>query len=334
MTELRQADSRLLAIASASNEAIVGIGPDGRITFWNAAAERIFGRRAAEIMGRPFDDILPARYRDAAAYTQTGLIDGRRRDGSEFPMQITTAKEDGSYTAVIRDLTELETRNRDLERSNAALEQFAAIASHDLSAPLRTIQAFLRLLERRHADELSGEAREFVSHAVKASIRMQRLIDDLLIYSRVGTSQRPPERVDTARVVEEVVQSLDAARHVRWSGLPAVEAHRSELTQLFQNLIGNALKFVPEEREPHVEIGAVRDGRHWRFTVDDNGIGIDPALGEELFEPFRRGADAEGYDGTGVGLAIARKVVEQHGGRLWVQPKDGDGSRFCFTLPA
>ena len=334
MTEIRQADARLLAIASASSDAIVGIGPDGRITFWNAAAERIFGRRAAEIMGRPFDDILPERYRDATAYAESGLIEGRRRDGSEFPMEITTAREDGSVTAVIRDLTELESRNQDLERSNAALEQFAAIASHDLSAPLRTIQAFLRLLERRHADELSGEAREFVSHAVQASIRMQRLIDDLLIYSRVGTIQRPPERVDSDRIVREVVQSLDAADRVRWSGLPPVEGHRSELVQLFQNLIGNALKFVPAGREARVEVAATRDGEQWRFTVEDNGIGIDPARAEELFEPFQRGPAVEGYDGTGVGLAIARKVVEQHGGRLWVEPTGGDGSRFCFTLPA
>lgn len=334
MTEMRPADARLLAIASASSDAIVGIGPDGRITFWNTAAERIFGWRAAEIMGRPFDDVLPRRYRGALAYGQSGLIEGCRRDTGEFPMQITVAEEDGAYTAVIRDLTELEARNRDLERSNAALEQFAAIASHDLSAPLRTIQAFLRLLERRHAEALSGEAREFVSHAVQASIRMQRLIDDLLIYSRVGRSQRPPEMVDTAALVAEVAHLLDASSRVIADELPTVQGHRSELLQLFQNLIGNALKFVPADRKPRVAVSAQREGGQWRFSVDDNGIGIDIVQADELFEPFRRGDSSEAYDGTGVGLAIARKVVEQHGGRIWAEAKDGDGARFCFTLPA
>ena len=231
-------------------------------------------------------------------------------------------------------MTDLETRYRELERSNAALEQFAAIASHDLSAPLRTIQGFLRLLERRHAEELSGEAREFVAHAVRASIRMQRLIDDLLIYSRVGTSDRPRERVAVAVVVQEVVQALGASGHVTWADLPEVEAHRSELVQLFQNLVGNALKYVPAGRDPQVDVRADRDGDLWRFAVMDNGIGIDPARAEELFEPFRRGDAGEGYDGTGIGLAIARKVVEQHGGRIWVETRDGGGSRFCFTLPA
>lgn len=234
-------------------------------------------------------------------------------------------------------MTDLEARYRELERSNAALEQFAAIASHDLSAPLRTIQGFLRLLERKHADELSGEARAYVSHAVLASIRMQRLIDDLLVYARVGTIARPRERVPLGRVVEEVVQALAAAERVEVgppNPLPEVEAHRSELVQLFQNLIGNALKFVPAGREPRVRVTAERDGAAWRFSVSDNGIGIAPERAEELFEPFRRGTDDAGYEGTGIGLAIARKVVEQHGGRIWVQPSDGGGSSFCFTLPA
>ena len=231
-------------------------------------------------------------------------------------------------------MTDLEARNRELQRSNLALEQFAAIASHDLSAPLRTIQGFLRMLERRHADELSGEAQEFVAHAVKASIRMQRLIDDLLIYSRVGMSERPRETVAVAVVVQEVVQALGASGRVEWTDLPEVQAHRSELVQLFQNLIGNALKYVPEGREPRVEVTAVREGGCWRFAVTDNGIGIDPARAEELFEPFRRGDAGEHYDGTGIGLAIVRKIVEQHGGRIWAEPGDGDGSRFCFTLPA
>jgi signal transduction histidine kinase len=231
-------------------------------------------------------------------------------------------------------MTDLETRYRELQRSNAALEQFAAIASHDLSAPLRTIQGFLRLLERKHAAELSDEARQFVAHAVQASIRMQRLIDDLLIYSRVGTSDRPRERVAMHVIVQEVVQALGASGRVQWVDLPEVEAHRSELVQLFQNLIGNALKYVPEGREPLVEVRASREDDCWHFAVEDNGIGVDPERAEELFEPFRRGDAGEGYDGTGIGLAIARKVVEQHGGRIWAEPRDGGGSRFCFTLPA
>lgn len=231
-------------------------------------------------------------------------------------------------------MTDLERRYRELQRSNAALEQFAAIASHDLSAPLRTIQGFLRLLERKHADELSGEARGFVTNAVQASIRMQRLIDDLLIYSRVGTIDRPRERVSVAVVVQEVVQALGASGRIEWVELPEVEAHRSELVQLFQNLIGNALKYVPAGREPYVEVTAEQVGGEWCFAVIDNGMGVDPAVADDIFEPFRRGTDDAGYEGNGIGLAIARKVVEQHGGRIWVEPGNGGGSRFCFTLPA
>lgn len=231
-------------------------------------------------------------------------------------------------------MSDLEHRNRELERSNEALEQFAAIASHDLSAPLRTIQASLRLLERRHSEQLPAEAREFVAHAVHASIRMQRLIDDLLVYSRAGQGERRPAPVDTSAVVAEVVEALGAQGNVRWSALPTVLGHDSELEHLFQNLIGNSLKFVPAGREPVVEVTAQELEGHWRFTVEDNGIGLDPGRAGELFAAFRRGQPGTEYDGTGVGLAIARKVVEHHGGRIWVEGKEGDGSRFCFTLPA
>jgi light-regulated signal transduction histidine kinase (bacteriophytochrome) len=231
------------------------------------------------------------------------------------------------------DQSELESRFRELERSNKALEQFAAIASHDLSAPLRTIHGFLRLLEHRHGPALPDEAREFVAHAVHAASRMQRLIDDLLVYSRVGQADRPPAPVDTGTVMSEVADALGAREHVTWDELPTITGYDSELEQLFQNLIGNALKFVPPDHSARVRVTAEPDDGGWKFTVDDNGIGIDPETAESLFDAFQRGVAGEEYDGTGVGLAIARKVVEHHGGRIWVAAKDGEGARFCFTLP-
>jgi PAS domain S-box-containing protein len=352
MTSPRHADARLLAIASASNDAIVGAGTDGCVFFWNMAAERIFGWPEREIVGLPLTVLMPERYREAhvegfARLVETGegrllgttiLIEGLRRDGAEFPMQLSLGSwEDDSgpcFTAVIRDVTELEERNRELERSNAALEQFAAIASHDLSAPLLTIHGHLRLLQRRHAEELSADAQEFVTQAVHAAQRMQRLIDDLLIYARVGQGDPIPGSVDTAAVVANVVEALDPRGTVTWGALPTVEGLPSELEQLFQNLIGNAVKFVPADRAPRVELTAERADGMWRFCVDDNGIGLHPDDAELMFDAFQRGVGGEDYEGTGVGLAIARKVVEHHGGRIWVDPKTGDGTRFCFTLPA
>jgi light-regulated signal transduction histidine kinase (bacteriophytochrome) len=232
----------------------------------------------------------------------------------------------------------LEARAVDLERSNAELEQFAYIASHDLSEPLRMVTSYLQLLERRYRGRLDADADEFIHYAVDGATRMRALIDDLLAYSRAGRSDRPMEAVDTGELVDRLVATLTTGRdqdgaHIEVGELPVVDGDPQQLGQLFQNLLGNALKFTAPGRAPLVRVDAEALPQRWRFTVADNGIGIDPAHAERVFRMFQRLHGRDDYPGTGVGLAIARKVVERHGGRIWAEPGPERGARFCFHLP-
>ena len=232
----------------------------------------------------------------------------------------------------------LEERARDLERSNAELEQFAYVASHDLSEPLRMVSSYLQLLRRRYHGQIDEDADAFIDYAVEGANRMRALIEDLLAYSRAGRSERPHEPVDTSRLVADVAETLRAqarAEHadIEWSELPVVTGDGGQLTQLFQNLIGNGVKFVAPGVRPHVQVGAVRDGEQWRFTVDDNGVGIAPHQLERVFGMFQRLHTRDQFEGTGIGLAIAKKVVEHHGGTIRAIGREQGGTRFEFTLP-
>jgi len=225
-----------------------------------------------------------------------------------------------------------------LERSNQELEQFAYVASHDLQEPLRSIAGFLQLLERRFGPALDNEGKEFIDRAVNAAQRMQSLISDLLQFSRVGTRGRDPEPVNSAGCVENALRSLHnsiettGAEIVIKDHLPTVLADESQLTQLFQNLIGNAIKFHGEA-QPRVRIEAVPEDGKWKFSVSDNGIGIKEEYFERIFQVFQRLHGREAYEGTGIGLAIAKKIVERHSGRIWIVSEPGKGATFNFTLP-
>jgi PAS domain S-box-containing protein len=227
----------------------------------------------------------------------------------------------------------------ELSRSNKELQQFAYVASHDLQEPLRMVASYTQLLARRYRSKLDKDADEFIGYAVDGVNRMQRLIQDLLTYSRVGTRGREFKPCETALVVQHVVENLKAAieetkGEVKVGPMPAVLADESQLTQLFQNLLANALKFHGQE-PPRVEVAAEPQGRDtWRFTVKDNGLGIDPQYFERIFIIFQRLHGREEYPGTGIGLAICKKIVERHGGRIGVESRPGEGSTFWFTLPA
>jgi light-regulated signal transduction histidine kinase (bacteriophytochrome) len=240
--------------------------------------------------------------------------------------------------AVQRDVSARAAATRELERSNAELEQFAYVASHDLSEPLRMVTSYLQLLQRRYGDALDDDADEFIRYAVDGATRMRSLIDALLDYSRVGRVTARREPVDTAALVDRVAEVLTAGREgpppvVERGELPVVDGDPEALTQVFQNLLGNALKFTPADRPARVEVGAEPQGSGWVFTVADDGIGFDDAHAERIFRMFQRLHGREEYPGTGVGLAIARKVVERHGGRIWAEARPEGGARFRFELP-
>jgi PAS domain S-box-containing protein len=363
----RRSDERFeLLVDRIDDYAILLLDVDGRVMSWNRGAARLTGYRAEEIIGQPFSTFYP---RDEKAsglpedLLRRAVAEGsvedegrrRRKDGSRFfaSTSITVLLDnDGrprGFADVTRDVSrrrhqeealqavsrELGERARELERSNEELEQFASIASHDLSEPLRTISGFASLLGSRYSDRLDERGNEFLGHIVTAANRMQRLIEALLVYSRVGRRALVRERIDTEEVVREVVRGLDArladtGGTVEIATLPAVTGDRLQLSQLFQNLISNALKFRGDAR-PVVRVSAEREDGGWRFDVVDNGVGITEEAAKRIFEPFQR-AHGQEVEGTGIGLAICAKIVSNHGGRIWVEPAHEGGAAFRFTL--
>jgi light-regulated signal transduction histidine kinase (bacteriophytochrome) len=235
-------------------------------------------------------------------------------------------------------VVERERARAELERSNADLEAFAYLASHDLAGPLRSVAGFVSLLERRYREHLDDEGREIIGYAVDGVRRMQTMIDDLLLYSRAGTSDLRVERVAVDDVVAAALHDLapamlESGATVQVTELPHVHADPHQLQRVFQNLLGNAIKYTAPEVTPSVHIDARTTDDGWEISVADNGIGIGPEDAEHVFEMFARVRVTEAYEGTGLGLAICRRTIERHGGRLWVEPNPGGGSVFRFTLP-
>jgi signal transduction histidine kinase len=225
----------------------------------------------------------------------------------------------------------------ELERSNAELEQFAHVVSHDLQEPLHTLSGFLELLHDEHASKLDDEGRLYIQRAMSGADRMRQLVRDLLEYARVSTRSQPFGSVDMQRVVEGVLDDLEdtlqaTGATVKAEGLPKVRGDQFQLARVMHNLIDNALKFR-SDKPPSIVIAAERRDDQWLFTVRDNGIGIDPKYGIHIFTIFQRLHGRDEYEGTGVGLGIARKIVERHEGRIWVDSALGEGATFCFTLP-
>ena len=287
---------------------------------------------------RPVRAVADATGRLAAGDLSTRVPDQREDELGELARGFNSMAD-----SLERGRAELERSNAELTRSNSELEQFASVTSHDLQAPLTTISMYAELLERRGAKGVaggngdSGEL-DLVEGIRGATQQARTLIRDLLEYSRAGRGQLALEQVPVQRVVGQALEALagaieEAHAEVAVGEMPVVLADRANLCRVFQNLIGNAVKFTGERR-PRVSIEAEREGEHWRFSVRDNGIGMDPEHARRIFEPFQRLHGEEDYPGTGIGLAVCERIIDQHGGRIWVSSAPGEGSVFHFTLPA
>ncbi|MBL0209782.1 MAG: PAS domain S-box protein [Holophagaceae bacterium] len=355
---LRSASLYARRLIEASLDPLVTIGRDGRITDVNAATEIVTGRSREELVGTDFADYFTEPEKARAGYQQVfseGAVrdyplEVRHRDGRATPVLYNASvyrDEAGAVAGVFaaaRDVAKLkeaqEQLNRtvvELQRSNRELEQFAYVASHDLQEPLRSIASFTQLLERRYGERLDQDGREFIQFAVDGATRMQKMINDLLTFSRVGTRGSPFEPVDTSAILDETLRNLrvaieESGAKIARGGLPVVRADGRQLAELFQNLIGNAIKFR-SGRPPEIAVAAARQGSEWAFSVSDNGIGMDSQFFDRIFIVFQKLHGREEYPGSGIGLAICKKIVERHGGKIWVDSELGKGSTFHFTIP-
>ena len=355
---LQASEAKFAGIIATSSDAIISVDEQQHIILYNRGAEQIFGYTTDEILGKHLDILIPEPFRRAhrdqlrgfgavpaasRLMGERGEISGRRKSGEVFPAEgsISRLEIEGQgrmYTVVLRDVTERVRAAEELARSNAELEQFAYVASHDLQEPLRMVASYTQLLARRYHGRLDSDADEFIGFAVEGVKRMQALINDLLAFSRVGTRGGAFERVDgelvLARVLENLAPALEEAdAAVTHDHLPTVTADAVQLGQVFQNLIANAVKFHKPGSRPCIHVSAERSPDGWVFSVTDKGIGIEPEYMDRIFVLFQRLHSRAEYPGTGIGLAMCKKIVERHGGRIWLESEPGEGTIFYFSIP-
>ena len=347
-------EARLLAL---SIDLLGAAGFDGYLKLHNPAWSRSLGYSDDELTTTPYLDFVHPDDRPAAEAVIERMATGqatiefvcrvRRKDGlwRHILWSGQGAPEDGCFYIVGKDVTErrrldqeLENRAERLERINAELQDFAYIASHDLSEPLRMITSYLQLLQRRYQDQLDETADEFINYAVDGAERMKSLIDDLLQYSRIGSVEVQRVPVDVDAVLDGVLRSLEGAilecgATVTRGQLGTVKGDATQLGQLLQNLVANAIKFARPEVPAEVHIERIPDPREWHVVVRDNGIGIEPRHADRIFKMFGRLHAREDYEGTGIGLAICRRIADRHGGRIWVESTPGLGSSFHVSIP-
>jgi PAS domain S-box-containing protein len=361
---LRDSEERFRLMASGVKDyANVMLDPEGFIVSWNEGGERLKGFRAEEIIGQHFsrfysaEDIrkgLPAMELKQAK--ETGRFEGEgwrvRKDGSRFLANIViTALRDEKgklrgFGKITRDITErrraeehLTKTMEDLKRSNEELGQFAYVASHDLQEPLRMVASYTQLLAQRYKGRLDSDADEFIAFAVDGCNRMQGLIQDLLSYSRAGANAEPLREISCEDALEKTLRNLrptiqDSGAMVTHDSLPTIMTDETQLIQVFQNLIANAIKYRGAE-PPLVHVSATRNsGNEWVFSVRDNGMGMEPQYFERIFILFQRLHGQKEFAGTGIGLAMCKKIVDRLGGRIWVESQPTKGSTFYFALPA
>ena len=348
-----QASALLGAIVDSSDDAIVSKDLNGIIMSWNRAAERLFGYTAEEAIGQPITIIIPADRQNEEPKILQRLRRGERvdhfetirvrKDGRFLNISLTISPvKDASgriigASKIARDITDRVRREEALRRANDDLQQFGYSVSHDLQEPLRTVAAYSELLQKKFGGILGPAGARYVQHAVDAASRMQRLLEDLRNYLQLSTiDEESSEETDAGEVLQKTVSGLERAvresgASVTSSALPRIAMPAFQLEQIFQNLISNAIRYRGEA-PPRIQIAALAKGAYWEFSIRDNGIGIAPEYKEQVFGVFKRLHSATDYPGTGMGLAICKRIVERRGGRIWVESSPGQGSTFYFTV--
>ncbi|WP_018232255.1 sensor histidine kinase [Thioalkalivibrio thiocyanodenitrificans] len=358
-SERRDSEERLRAVVDTAADGIVTIDTQGRIESFNRAAERLFGYPAAEVIGGNVSRLMPEpecsrhdgylrRYLDTGEARIIGSgreVTALRKDGSTIPISLAVSEvrlgARRLFTGILHDLTERKRAEQrqarligELHDANEELRNFAYVVSHDLKAPLRGVGSLADWLASDYAERLDDQGREYLDLMKSRVTRMDALIDGILEYSRVGRVHEMRTDVDLDALAAEVVHLLapPAGVQVTVEGpLPSVIGERVRLQQVFQNLIGNALKHL-DKPEGSIRVACADDGDHWRFSVTDNGPGIEPRHQERIFQLFQVLTPRDRKESTGVGLALVRKIVELHGGRVWVESTPGEGATFFFTL--
>jgi PAS domain S-box-containing protein len=363
LSESKESGAKYRGLLEAAPDAMVVVNQSGEIVLLNVQAEKQFGYRRDELVGQKVKNIIPEGFAErliadgtrsaAEALAQqigTGIeLSARRKDGSEFPIEIMLSPLESAdgivVTAAIRNITvrkkadlQLVQKVEELNRSNEELEQFSYVASHDLQEPLRMVASYTQLLASRYRGKLDADADEFISFAVDGCNRMQGLIQDLLAYSRSGMDGKVLHERSSENALNNALKNLsgtieESGAVVTHDVLPIITTDDTQLAQVFQNLVGNAIKYHGTE-VPAVHISATRNGpEEWTFSVRDNGLGIEAQYFERIFILFQRLHGRTEFKGTGIGLAICKKIVEGLGGRIWVESQVGKGSTFYFALP-
>jgi len=363
LSESKEAGAKYRGLLEAAPDAMVVVNQSGKIVLLNLQAEKQFGYHRDELVGQQVKNIIPEGFAERliadgtrtaaealAQHMGTGIeLSGLRKDGSGFPIEIMLSPLESAegilVTAAIRDITarkrseeQLVNTIGELKRSNDELQQFAYVASHDLQEPLRMVASYTELLADRYKGRLDSDADEFIAYAVDGSNRMQRLIDDLLTYSRAGANAKAVREISTESAFKEAINNLrtpieESGAVVTHDSLPLITTDCTQLAQVFQNLVGNAIKYR-DAKVLNVHVSAAKTGgNQWMFFVRDNGLGIASEYFERIFILFQRLHGPTEFKGTGIGLAICKKVLERAGGSIWVDSEPGKGSTFYFTLP-
>ncbi|MCB1757313.1 MAG: PAS domain S-box protein [Gammaproteobacteria bacterium] len=353
---LKDSESQLRAIVDHTVDGLITIDESGVIETFNESCEQIFGYSATEVIGENVKILMPEpfysehdqylkNHRETGEKKIIGIgreVKGRRKDGSVFPLDLSVSeiqiKNRKLYSGILRDITERKKAEARIMQSNLELERFAVIASHDLQEPLRMISSFTELLDKEYGSDMDDDARLYLKFVVDASVRMQKLVSDLLEYSRINSHEADCLYFDANEQLSIVLNNLHEAIVkdnivVTSDELPEIYSNQIQFGRLLQNLVSNAVKYRAGNRQCRIHIGCGDVDGSWQFFVRDNGIGIEEEYIDQIFTIFRRLHNKDEYSGTGIGLSVCKRIIDILGGKLWVESEKDQGSTFYFTIP-